>query len=164
MSVNGILCLVTTLFAVLTLAACQGARTRSWFGPGCPDPRLGLAFAGQGARDCGVFDDASRGSSRTVGRCAREMVATSQAFRVGQSARGPDGFYCDLAVRRADGSLWAINLWADYSAPVGESGGLYVARCKAIRLSAEPAADRRLFDLEECVFDESAFAEVVATP
>lgn len=146
------------------IAACASGSSALRSRPGCIVPGLAVEFSGTGAIDCGVLNSygTRSGRNKTVS-CARQAASSDKAFRFGYGAIGDDAGYCKLAVRKIDGSLWAVNFDYDlsYSSDDPRHGPiLYVARCTGVSLEPQDGLKGHFFGMSGCAPDREAWQSV----
>jgi hypothetical protein len=149
-----------TILATLLITACAaaggpyGGATRSWDQQCYPALRKDVAhLAGQSAIDCGFIQlDASETVKDRTVRCAGESISGNLPFEFGYRGVGDDSWYCDVAIRAADGQLYSLYYDSDVTghwAERPETSRLWLQRCKGIRM-LPGTSTRSFFALDGC--------------
>jgi hypothetical protein len=152
------------LIVLLLVGACASDPAVVRTVPGCMVPSLAIEFAGSGALDCGILSTYSNRAARNgVVSCARQAIASGEAFRFGYGTIGDDAGYCNVAVRKGDGTLWSVNYEYDlsYSADDSRRGpSLQVAKCTSVSIQRQDGIKAHFFGLSGCSEDQEAWQSV----
>ncbi len=122
------------------------------------------SIAGDSAVDCGFLSSGvSKGQRRATVTCAKNAVASDRPFKFGYAGFGTDSFFCDVAIRNADGQLISFAYDSDVTggfATDGENAAVWTSRCARIAFEKGSIVLSSFFDLQGCTEAPEIFESV----
>ena len=113
-----------------------------------------LAVAGSEVTNCGY----SNKRNSAAAACARRSLASGEPFRAGYGFNGIDSGECVAAVRKPDGSLWAVSIPYEFNGSPGDAGfgpSLHVQRCETLSVKPRHCTYEIPFEFQHCQVDEA---------
>ena len=112
------------------------------------------SIAGDSAIDCGFLSSGvSKGERSATAACAKDAAASDRPFKFGYAGFGTDSFFCDVAIRNADGQLISFAYDSDVTGQWNSSDGnaaVWTSRCDRIVFEPGSIVPGSFFDLREC--------------
>lgn len=122
------------------------------------------SIAGDSAIDCGFLSSgASKSERNATAACAKNAVVSGRPFKFGYAGFGTDSFFCDVAIRNADGQLISFAYDSDVTGQWGAGGGsavVWTSRCDRIVFEPGSIVPGSFFDLKECTEAPEIFKSV----
>lgn len=122
------------------------------------------SIAGDSAIDCGFLSSGvSKGERSATAACAKDAAASDRPFKFGYAGFGTDSFFCDVAIRNADGQLISFAYDSDVTGQWNSNDGnavVWTSRCDRIVFEPGTIVPGSFFDLRECTEAPEIFKSV----